>query len=149
MKYTIKDLRRDFSDDDTCLDYIFRTGHGDRFKCPSCKKEGHYYRVKKRKCYACSFCGHQIYPTANTIFHKSSTDLTLWFYAIFLMSQTKTGVSAKTLERQLGVTYKCAYRMNKKIKELIEQGPFVFNYEKTGYEILGKEPPSKKRNPEK
>lgn len=102
MKYTIKDLRRDFPSDEVCLDYIFRMSYGDPFKCPSCKKMGHYYRVKKRKSYACSYCGHQIYPTANTIFHKSSTDLTLWFYAIFLMSQSKKGGYGKSARTAIG-----------------------------------------------
>ena len=52
-----------------------------------------------------------IHPTAGTIFHKSSTSLHLWFYAIYLMTSTRCGVSAKQLERELGVTYKTAWRM--------------------------------------
>src|SRR5213075_305841 len=45
------------------------------------------------------------------IFHKSSTSLHLWFYAIWLITSTRCGVSAKQLERELGVTYKTAWRM--------------------------------------
>lgn len=116
MKYTIKDFQAQFPDDETCLDYLFeqRFGHLQDFK--------KYYRVAKRKCYAHSETATQIHPVAGTIFHKSSTKLTLWFFAIFLMSQSKNGVSAKELQRHLGVTYKCAYRMGQQIRKLMEQG---------------------------
>lgn len=112
MKYTIKDLKRDFPDDDTCLDYIFRQ------KYPNAKK---YYRVKGRKCYA-NQEGKQLHPLANTIFEKSSTPLTSWFYAIFLFSASKNGISAMELQRQLGTTYKCAWRIGKKIRGLMVEG---------------------------
>jgi hypothetical protein len=52
-----------------------------------------------------------LHPTAGTIFHKSSTGLDLWFRAIFLMGSTRCGVSAKQIEREVGVTYKTAWRM--------------------------------------
>lgn len=111
MKYTIKDLRKDFPNDDVCLDYIFAK------KYPEAKG---YCRVNKRKCYA-NPQGHQIHPLTGTIFEKSSTPLTLWLHAIFLFSTSKNGVSAKELQRQLGVTYKCAWRIAKSIRELMTQ----------------------------
>src|SRR5207245_9495089 len=61
--------------------------------------------------YSCDTCGHSLYPLAGTIFHKSSTSLHLWFYAIYIMASTRCGVSAKHLEHELGVTYKTAWRM--------------------------------------
>lgn len=125
MNYSINDFRRDFPDDDSCLEYVFRMRFGNRIKCPKCKEHDKYYRVKNRKSYVCSKCGNQIYPTANTIFHKSSTNLTLWFYAIFLMSKSKKKFSAKELERQLGVTYKCAHRIGKQIKQLMIENPML------------------------
>jgi hypothetical protein len=64
----------------------------------------------------------EIHPLKETIFEKSSTDLTLWFHAIFLFSISKNGVSAKELQRQLGVTYQCAWRMAKQIRSLMDQG---------------------------
>lgn len=54
--------------------------------------------------------------TAGTIFARSSTALHLWFYAIFLMASTRCGISAKQLERELGVTYKTAWRMFNRIR---------------------------------
>ena len=56
-------------------------------------------------------CGHHVHPLVGTIFEKSSTSLHLWFYAMYLMSSTRCGISAKQLEREIGVTYKCAWRM--------------------------------------
>ena len=70
-------------------------------------------------CYACAWCGYQLHPLAGTIFHKSPTNLKDWFFAIFLMSTSKNGVSAKELQRQLGVTYKCAWRMQRQIRKLM------------------------------
>lgn len=126
MRYTIKDFRKDFSDDNICLDYIFQHQYGKDFSCPKCGKKG-FYRVKNRKCYACAWCSYQIYPTSGTIFHKSSTKLTDWFYAIFLMSQSKNGVAAKEIERHLGVTYKTAWRMQKQIRKLMKQDKDVLS----------------------
>src|SRR5437588_4702451 len=65
------------------------------------------------------YCRHQVYPTAGTIFHKSTVSLQLWFYAIYLMSSTRCGISAKQLEREIGVTYKTAHRMFKQIRTLL------------------------------
>src|SRR5437870_4718856 len=110
--YSIKTLREEFPTDDSCLEYIFKT------KYPSVKG---YYRIRKRKVY-CNVKGHSIYPLKGTIFEKSKTPLTLWFYAIFLFASSKHGVSAAELSRQLGVTYKCAFRISHKIRGLMTQG---------------------------
>ena len=68
---------------------------------------------------AVSSCGYQISPTANTVFHKSPTPLTVWFYVIYLMSQTRGGISAKQIQRETGVTYKCAWRMCKQVRSML------------------------------
>jgi transposase-like protein len=122
MYYTIKQFKHDFPNDNVCLDYIFNKRYGNKkdLVCPKCKKQG-FHKVSNRKSYACAWCGYQISPTADTIFHKSSTKLTDWFYAIFVASQSRNGVAAKELQRSLGVTYKCAWRMAKKIRELMQQ----------------------------
>lgn len=123
MKYTIKDFQKQFPTDDVCLEYLFNKYYGEDYKCPSanCGHSNCFYRVKKRKCYTCSWCGYQVHPLAKTIFHKSDTKLTLWFYAMFMFSSSKNGVSALELERALGVTYKCAWRMAKQIRSVMVQ----------------------------
>ena len=105
----IKQFRQTFPDEDSCLDYLFN-------------KQGlkGYYRVKGRKTYENSV-GKQINPLKGTIFEKSSTPLTLWFYAIYLFSVSKNGVSGKELERQLGVTYKTAWRIGHQIRKAMKE----------------------------
>jgi transposase len=121
MRYTFKDFKTEYPDDDACLDAVFQNRFGDLKFCPKCAAETKFYRVKKRQCYACMHCGYQLHPLADTIFRKSSTSLWNWFYAIYLFSVSKNGVSAKELERHLGVTYKTAWRMAKQIRLLMEQ----------------------------
>lgn len=113
-QYSFMEFMRDFPDDSACLDLLWRQRYapdGSHAECPKCEQERKFHRVKARPSYACEACGFQFYPLAGTIFHKSSTSLRLWFYAIHLMTSTRCGVSAKHLERELGVTYKTAWRM--------------------------------------
>lgn len=121
MKYTIADFNAEYPDDDACLHDLFLKKFGNLAACPSCGKSAKFHKVYGRKCYACQWCAAQLHPLADTIFHKSSTPLRSWFYAIYLFSNAKNGVSAKELERQLGVTYKCAWRMAAQIRELFAQ----------------------------
>ena len=81
-----------------------------------------YATAQRRQSWTCTACGHHIHPTAGTIFHKSSTSLHLWFYAIYLVSSSRCGIAAKQLEREIGVNYKTALRMLHLIREdLMEQ----------------------------
>ena len=59
------------------------------------------------------------YPMAGTILERSRTPLKQWFFAVFLMSTTRCGISAKQLQGALGVTYKTAWRMFRQIPILI------------------------------
>lgn len=124
MRYTIKDFNRVFKDDASCLEHIYRQKFPEGATCEKCGVQGHFYPVVSRRVtrrsYACQ-CGFQIYPTVGTIFHRSPTSLKTWFFAMFLMMASKNGVSAKELERQLGVTYKCAWRMAHQIRQLLKE----------------------------
>jgi transposase-like protein len=127
-QYTLMEFMRDFPDDATCLDWLWRTRYaadGEHAHCPKCDKERAFQRYEtttRRQSWTCKACGLHVHPTAGTIFHKSSTSLHLWFYAMYLMTSTRCGISAKQLERELGVTYKTAWRMFHLIRhELMEQ----------------------------
>lgn len=122
MKYTIKDFNKEFPDEDTCLEWLRQHRFGEKIDCPTCKMPRTFHRVAKRKVYECDNCGYQVSPMAGTILHKSATPLRSWFYATFLMASTKTGISAKQLERELGVTYKTAWRMFTQIRKLMNEG---------------------------
>ncbi len=122
MRYTLRQMQQTFPDDAACLDFLFKALNRNMAACPKCGVERPgYYRVKNRKCYECKDCGNQIYPLVGTIFQKSSTPLTLWFHAIYLLSVSKNGVSAKELERQLGTSYKTSHRMAKMIRLLMQE----------------------------
>lgn len=117
--YSMVEFMREFADDAACLDWLWRQRYapdGYHAHCPSCDRERKFHRVKDRPAYDCDTCGHHLHPTAGTIFHKSSTSLHLWFYAMYVIASTRCGVSAKQLERELGVTYKTAWRMFNKIR---------------------------------
>ena len=118
-KYTFYDFDRDFPDDAACLSWLVGHLYPEGIYCPKCEKVTKHHRVTKRTCYACQYCGHQEYPLAGTIFQDSATSLRLWFHGFFLMAQTRCGISAKQLERELGVTYKTAWRMFNKIRSLL------------------------------
>lgn len=120
-RFTLKDFNQAYPDDNACLDAIFQARYGNLEKCPKCSNKSKFYRIGSRKVYSCQYCGYQLSPTADTIFHKSSTSLRNWFYALFLFSNSKNGVSAKELERHLGVTYKTAWRMAKQIRLLFSE----------------------------
>ena len=120
MKYTIKHLRVEFGTDNKCLQFVFDNRYGKRFECPQCQQKGKFYLIEGRKRFDC-VCGYSVSPLADTIFHKSSTPLTLWFHAIFLFASSRNGVAAKELERQLGVTYKTAWRLAKQIRILFTE----------------------------
>lgn len=120
-KMTLRDFLKKYKDDEACLKTIFKlkypTGKG---HCEKCDKERTFYRVEGRNEWQCR-AGHQFSPLKGTIFEKSTTPLQYWFYAMFIISNTRSGVSAKQLERELGVTYKTAWRMFKQIRLLMAQ----------------------------
>ena len=111
-----------YPDDAACLDQLWRdrfAPDGHHAYCPKCDRERKFHRTKTRASYTCDSCGLHIHPQKGTIFERSSTSLHLWFYAMFLMASTRCGISAKQMERELGVTYKQAHKMMKRIRTLV------------------------------
>ena len=118
-RYSFYDFQQDYPDDNACLSKIMELRYGDKPVCRKCERDTKYHRITKRRAYACQFCGDHVYPCKGTPFEKSTTPLHKWFYAIYLFTSTRHGVSAKELERQLGVTYKCAWRMAHELRKLM------------------------------
>jgi transposase-like protein len=116
---SLVEFMREYPNDAACLDKLWRERYapdGHHAECPRCKRERKFHRTKTRASYTCDSCGLHLHPMKGTIFQKSTTSLHLWFYAMYLMSSTRCGISAKQLERELGVTYKTAWRMFNKIR---------------------------------
>jgi transposase-like protein len=142
---SVVEFWREFPDDAACLDRLWRERYapdGHHAHCPVCDRERKFHRTKSRASYTCDSCGKHVHPTKGTIFEKSTTSLQLWFYAMFLMASTRCGISAKQLERELGVTYKTAWRMFNKIRnELMNDegdGPLTGNVEVDETGVHGK-----------
>lgn len=114
---TVTQFFKQFPTDEACLDHVMETRYGMGGECPKCERKTKFSRVSSQRAYACQWCGWHTYPCAGTPFQDSRTSLQLWFYAIYLFTQSRHGVSAKELERQLGVTYKCAWRMGHEIRK--------------------------------
>lgn len=124
-KLTFKQFQEMYPDDATCLDKLMEVNYGGtEIVCPGCGVETKFHRLTKRRAYVCQLCGHHIYPAAETIFHKSSTNLTKWFFAMYLMTSTRHGVATKEIEWQLGVTYKCAWRMCHELRKLMTSADY-------------------------
>jgi transposase-like protein len=129
------------------LEHLWRSRYstdGEHAHCPKCKQTRRFKRYatkQRRQTWTCTGCGQHVQPTAGTIFAKSSTSLQLWFYAIYLMTSTRCGVSAKHLERELGVTYKTAWRMANLIRNKLmsdDTGPLSGDVEIDEASVDGK-----------
>jgi transposase len=121
LPYTLKDFQKQFPDDATCLEWLRNYFYPDGIHCKNCERVTKHHRVASRPSYCCDHCGNHVHPTAGTIFHKSPTALTTWFYAMYLMSATRCGISAKQIQRETGVTYKTAWRMFKQIRSMLDE----------------------------
>lgn len=120
MKYTVKDLRRDFPDDDACLRWLVDWLYPDGITCKNCEKITKHHKVKSRRSYSCDECGHHVHPTAGTIFHNTHVPLTDWFYAIYLMATNKAGTPSTQIQRALGVSSSTAWRMMHQIRKMMD-----------------------------
>jgi transposase len=114
---SLRDFHDRFPTEDSCLDHLFQVRYGQDFNCAKCGRVAKYSRVKGRRAYQCNWCANQLYPTAGTPFDRTRTSLRDWFYVMFLFTTTRNGVAAKRVEREIGVTYKTAWRMCHEIRK--------------------------------
>ena len=126
-KLSLRNFQSKYGTNDQCLEAVKKLRFPDEMECAKCKRMSVFYHIKGRTAYNCKFCNYQIYPLAGTIFEKTTTPLQYWFFAMYLMTQTRSGTSAKQLERMLGVTYKTAWRMFKQIRLLMADEPSLLD----------------------
>ena len=118
---TLRQFQTRFPTEEACLDHLFQVRYGTDFNCPKCNRPAKYSRVKARRSYQCNWCANQLYPTAGTPFDKTRTSLRDWFFVMFQFCASRNGVAAKEVERQIGVTYKTAWRMCHEIRKYMGQ----------------------------
>lgn len=114
---TVQQFFAKFPDDDACLEHLMVVRFGRTIECPKCWKKGNFTKLTKLPAYSCPWCGHHVHPMVGTPFERSHTALQKWFYAMYLFTTSRHGVPAKELQRQLGVTYKTAWRMAHEIRK--------------------------------
>jgi transposase len=124
--FSVREFFARFPSEEACLDHIMSVRYGGtRFDCPSCGvADSSFHKLANRRAYSCASCGHHVYPTAGTILQDTRTPLVSWFYAIYLFTTTRHGVSSKEIQRQLGITYKTAWRMTQQIRDLMKKADY-------------------------
>jgi len=116
---TMKQFFDLFPSDETCLDHLFHQRFGETTACPKCHKVSKFHRLSGDLAYSCQWCGHHIHPMVGTPFENTHTPLQNWYYAMYLFSATRHGVSGKELQRQFGCSYKTAWRMGHEIRKYL------------------------------
>lgn len=92
------------------------------FACPACRCRLHTtFRRAGRGVWQCKRCPHQTTVTAGTIFDSTKLPLTVWFLAMHLLTQAKNNVSALELMRQLGVSWRTAWRLKHKLMQVMAE----------------------------
>lgn len=108
-----------FPSEEACCSYLFSRRWPDGFACPRCGGVKHY-RISTRDLYECAYCHYQASVTAGTVMESTRTPLRAWFALIFLMANQRTGVSVLSASRILGISYKRASLMARKIRRAME-----------------------------
>src|ERR1700687_334890 len=124
------DVTRQFNTEDKCLDYWEQMRWRNRVCCVHCgvmnvstitRTAGKNKRVRIYQCLE-KECGKQFSATSGTIFNDTHLPLIKWFMAIALICEAKKGMSAKQLERHLGVNYRTAWHLAHRIREAMQDG---------------------------
>lgn len=108
-------LMTDYDTDGECRAALESLRWPEGVRCPRCESDK-VYRAEPRKQFDCALCGYQFSVTAGTIFHDSHLGLPRWFAAVYLICESKKGISANQMKRVLGVSYKTAWYLCHRIR---------------------------------
>jgi predicted DNA-binding transcriptional regulator YafY len=122
-------LKSRLIDDDSCLEWLKNQIYPNGIKCSVCDKVTKHHKISKRHCYACDNCRHQVYPTAGTIFHKSTIPLKTWFEVIREISTSRGCTSAKEIQKKYNITLETAARMVQKIEGILQEHQPIYDRE--------------------
>jgi len=119
---TLLEAIRYFADEDRCFEFVkdLRWEDGE-VTCPRCKADKPYY-LATRRVWKCRSCRKQFSLKSGTIFEGSPLGFDKWLPAIWLIANSKNGISSHELGRALGVTQKSAWFMNHRIRLAMESG---------------------------
>jgi transposase-like protein len=116
--FSLREFLQHYGTEEQCFNALYAWRWPQGFRCPQC---GHdrSCQLTQRKLQQCNRCHRQTSVTAGTIFEATRLPLTLWFWALYLITQDKKGISAMKLHRQLGISYNAAWRMKHKIMQVM------------------------------
>ncbi len=118
--YSLFEWFNDYGTEEQCTLALFQWKWPNGFVCPGCSSKS-FCTLKTRKVYQCNHCHYQTSLTSGTIFSSTKLPLTRWFLAIHLITQSKTGLSALELKRQIHVSYNTAWSMKQKIMQVMKE----------------------------
>src|SRR3954447_19192981 len=108
-------LIAEYGSEDKCRAYLEALRWPDGVRCPRCDGPT-ISRIEKRGQFDCDSCRYQFSVTAGTIFHDSHLPLWKWFLAVYVIGESKKGISSNQLKRMLGVSYKTAWYLTHRIR---------------------------------
>jgi len=129
QEISLIEFQRRFQSEEDCRKRLFELRWPQGFICPCCGGQD-YYNLPKRRLYQCKGCGYQVSLTAGTVMHGTRTPLLKWFWAIYLVSTDKRGLSALALSKKLEISYWKAWTMLQKIRR-------AMRYRDTNYQLAG------------
>ena len=113
---SLREFQSKFATEEACQQYLAACRWPDGFVCPRCGNRRAYELANLRR-WQCGGCRYQVSLTAGRILHNRKTPLTVWFWAAYLMTTDKRGLSALLLQRQLGLSrYETAWMMRHKFR---------------------------------
>jgi transposase-like protein len=118
----LPELIEQFRSEDKCREYLEDLRWPDGVRCPRCGNDS-VSKIEKRNQWECNeaSCRYQFSVTAGTVFHDSHLPLWKWFLAIYLIGESRKGISAKQLQRTLGVSYKTAWYLGHRVRSAMEE----------------------------
>jgi hypothetical protein len=119
---SLPEFYRQFGTEEQCAEALEQARWPEGFRCPHCQGAAHYVlRSRHRKTFQCATCRQQTSLIAGLLFQSTHLPLTVWFLAIYLVSEAKTGLSALALKRHLGVSYPTAWLLHPKLMQAMSE----------------------------
>ena len=118
--FSLFELSDEYGTEEQCETALLNWRWPEGFICPNCSSDK-YCKLKSRRLYQCNNCHYQTSLTSKTLFFNTNFPLIVWFMAIYLVTQSKTSMSALELKRQLGVNYNTAWSVRHKILQAMKE----------------------------
>ena len=117
------DFAARFGSEEQCIEHLAAQRWPGGYACSKCGGRAGWRLKARPRVYECGTCHHQESVTAGTVFHRTRTALPKWFLAAYLLASDKRGVSAKWLQRELGVAYQTAWTLTHKLRHGLSEDP--------------------------